>query len=160
MSTVSNDIFTPIGMKQGPMDISPGDSSLLQFKPFSNEKAPIFWLKTQINIKASCIYNHANFHTSALEMYLNTAVFNNVSQLVTGPKSSLNPDSFNAFNTSSQFSVNNITFKTIVISEVYNIGSTNIVHGNIFTPCHTQEPIDINLNTLYIELDGKDNNAY
>ena len=66
MLTMSNDILAPIGMKPGPMDTSPGDSSLLRFKPFSNEKAPNFWPKTEINIKASRTYNHGKCHTSVL----------------------------------------------------------------------------------------------
>ena len=155
MLTVSDDILTPIGIKPGPMDTSSGDSSLLQFKPFSNEKAPIFWPKTQININASFIYNHEKFHTSALERNANRAVLNNVSQSVAGQKSSLKPDSFNAFNTSSQFSVHNSTLNTSVISEVNNIGSTNIVDGNSFTPCHTQEPFNRELKILDFEVDEK-----
>ena len=38
MLTVSDDILTPIGIKPVPMDASLGDSSLLGFQPFSNEK--------------------------------------------------------------------------------------------------------------------------
>ena len=159
MLTVSDDILTPIGIKPVPMDTSSGDSSLLGFQPFSNEKAPIFWPKTQINIKASHSYNHEKSYTSALERNVNRAVLNHVSQSVTGPKSSLKPNTFNAFNIGSIFCVQNSTLNTSVISEVNNIGSTNIVHGNMFTPCHTQEPIDINLNILDFELDGKEKNA-
>ena len=104
--------------------------------------------KTQINIKASRSYNHETSYTSALEINGNTAVLNNVSQSVTGPKYSLKPSTFNAFNIGSLFSVQKITLNTSVISEVNNIVSTNIVDGNSFTTCHTQVPFNRDLKIL------------
>ena len=75
---------------------------------------------------------------------------------MTGPKSSLKPNTFNAFNIGSQFSVHNSTLNTSAISEVNNIGSKNIVHGNSITPCHTQEPLNRDLKILDFELVEKE----
>ena len=74
---------------------------------------------------------------------------------MTAPKASLKPNTFNAFNIGSLFSVHKSTLNTSVISEVNNIGSTNIVHGNNFTPCHTQEPFNRDLKILDFEFDEK-----
>ena len=45
--TVSEDILTPIVKQPGPTDTSSGESFLLQFRPFSNEKTRIFGLKVK-----------------------------------------------------------------------------------------------------------------
>ena len=74
---------------------------------------------------------------------------------MTGPKSSLKPTTFNAFNIGSLFSVHNSTLNTSVISEVNNIGSTNIFDGNSFTPCHTQEPFNRELKIFDFGVDEK-----
>ena len=58
---------------------------------------------------------------------------------MTGRKFISYPDTFNPFNTGSQFSVHNSTLNTSSISEVNKIGSKNIVHGNSITPCHTHK---------------------
>ena len=118
-------------------------------------KKPQFWPTTQINIKASHSYNHETSYTSALERNGNTAVLNGVSQSVPGPKYSLNTNTFNAFNIGSLFSVHKSTLNTSVISEVNNIGSKNIVDGNSFTPCHTQEPFNRDLKILDFGFDEK-----
>ena len=45
--TASEYILTPIVKQPGPTDTLSGESSLLQFRPFSNEKTPIFGLQVK-----------------------------------------------------------------------------------------------------------------
>ena len=77
---------------------------------------------------------------------------------MTGPKYILKPNTFNAFNIGSQFSVQKSILNTSVISEVNNnIGSTNLVDGNSFTPCQTQELFNRESNIFDIGVDGNKN---
>ena len=142
--------MTSIGNKPLSRDVFSFDSSLLGFNTFSSTKNENFWPKSKINIKESNTFNPESSYSTKFENNDNTAVSNEISQFcaygfsVPAPNCCLKPNTFNSFKFGSQLSVENCLLNTSLISEVNkNVGTTNGFDNTTFTPCMTQELVNI-----------------